>query len=107
MMHFTEIDVPAGTTESNPVIVRLNTRAGVIRYVAVFFPAGTQDTVKVRLADNFQSFGPSGGWISGDDMKVDWPERYRVQGPPYELNVIAFNESTTAPYTVKVMVVVE
>lgn len=107
MMHFAAIDVPASTPESDPVIQRVNTRAGVVRYVAVFFPAGTQDAVKVRLTDSFQSFGPSGGWITGDDMKVDWPERYRVQGPPYELNVFAFNESTTAPYTIKVMVVVE
>lgn len=107
MMHFTEITVPANTPESIPVLTQLNVRAGVVRYAAVFFPVGTSDAVKVRIADSFQAFGPSGNWLTGDGEKVDWPERYKVQGPPYELNVFAFNESSTADYTVKVMVVVE
>jgi hypothetical protein len=107
MMHFTTLTVPALTPENNPVRVRINTRQGWVRYCAVSFPAGTNDAVKVRLSDAFQTFGPSGGWLSGDGERVDWPERYRAQGPPYQLNVEAYSDSAATDYTIRVLVVVE
>ena len=103
--HFS-VTVPAGTTEDSPVEQDLKLTHGVIKYLAVGFPMGCKQKVKVRIYDLEHQIFPA-----NPDEPASWnggveggEEHYKLEEGPFMLTVRAYAPDAVVDHTVSVFV---
>ena len=101
--HFA-ITVPAGTAEADPVEQDLKLTEGVIKYLAVGFPPGCKQRVKVRIYHLEHQVLPANpdeaaAWDNGIE---GGEEHYKIEGTINTLTVKACSPDAVYDHTITV-----
>lgn len=90
------LDVPANTTETDPLIQELPIAPGVIIGLWMYFPPGSALLSHLRVFKGEWQLWPTspGEAYEGDGMSMEFSEWYPLYPPPWELTLKAWNEDT-------------
>jgi hypothetical protein len=100
------ITVPAGTTEASPIEQDIKLTHGVVKYLAVGFPAGCNQLVNVRIYHLEHQIFPSNpdepaAWSGG---REGGEEHYKLEGTMNTLTVRAYAPDSAHAHTITVFV---
>jgi len=89
--------VPANTTANNPDWQKLRVTKGTIKQWVIFFDPEAANLLHVRVEYHGTSIIPFGGkdWIVGFFTDAPFVDNLQLDDAPYELDIFAYNESTT------------
>lgn len=95
------ISVPANTLPADPKQYIIAPTVGFLRSVKVMFPDGCLGAVGFRIYDRGRQLAPlPSGWIGGrNNETIEWMEMRRLEGPPYEIMIEAYNEADDWPHS--------
>ena len=103
--HYT-LTVPAGTTESIPVVKWLKLTDGVITHISVGFPSGCKQLVKVRIEIGKYQLFPA-----NPDEPASWnagieggDEHYKLDTVPYMLKAIGYAPLSTVSHDITIFI---
>lgn len=97
MVFGAEVNIPAGTTEANPISQELHIMQGLIYRVSVYFPDQCKSQAKVAIFDAAFQLWPStpGVWFHGNDCWISYPDMYIKKTAPNTLIIKGFNTDDT------------
>ena len=101
-MYTQRITIPQNTPERSPVSQTIQPTIPVIKRVLIRFPDGCAGLVGVKLTDRGSQFAPVYGWLEGNGVEVPLEVNRRLDGPPREVVIFAYNEDDTYPHTIEV-----
>jgi len=103
-----DVEIPAGTLETNPVTQTLKLSKGVITGLWIKFPSGCAGLVKVRiLRSEFQLVPLSKGeWVTGDDETIPTETFYDLEQTPAQLKFLGCSPGSGYAHKVTVRVTV-
>jgi len=84
------VTVPPATRPRQAIRTPLEVHAATVDHVSIAFEDGCFRTVGVRLLNRDRQFAPHdppGGWLFGNNEKIDWREEYTLDGPPYIVDI--------------------
>jgi len=92
--------VPANTTEAAPDHQILKVTKGVIKQWVIFFDPESANVLHVRVEYKGSSIMPFGGkeWLVGFFTDTPLDDNIKLDAPPYELHIYAWNEDDTYPH---------
>ncbi len=105
MYYFYPILVTHGTTIDQPVHTVCQIESGTIDYIEVEYPKGCVGLVKAKVlvhAHQLLPWNPS-EWLYGDDRVFHIDANESVLAPPYEIEVISYNEDDTYDHQLSVV----
>lgn len=106
-----KLTVPAKTTEGSPASTQTFAIEPIAKRVTLVFPNGCAGKVGAMLSNRGKQIYPSNAgarWIRDNNREVDSGAIYEtLYGPPYYLELIAFNEDQINPHTIEARVDVE
>jgi len=84
MIYTSEIHTPANTLQANPLITVIETTAGIIYVLKIYFPPGSSGLLHVQIMDaGYQLFPTTiGQSFSGDNLSLSFDETYPKFEPP-------------------------
>ena len=108
MLFSYEITVPANTLKTAPVEQEMALAAGVIRQVAIQFPAGCNALVHVQVMERDHQLFPTNldTDIAASGFVLQWAEDYELVDAPYSLKAVLWNDDDTYPHTVTLRITV-
>ena len=97
MLFSYEITVPANTLKTAPVEQEMALAAGVIRQVAIQFPAGCNALVHVQVMERDHQLFPTNldTDIAASGFVLQWAEDYELVDAPYSLKAVLWNDDDT------------
>lgn len=100
MWYYEKVSIPYSTDQSNPVKQTLEIEKGIIEYIEVEIPAGHVGLTGLYITYNTIQIVPfnKDGFIYGNNHVFHIPLDYKVNNPPYELEIIAWNDDDTYPH---------
>jgi len=106
MIYSSEIHTPANTLQTNPLITVIETTAGIIYVLKIYFPPGSSGLLHVQIMDaGYQLFPTTiGQSFSGDNLSLSFDETYPKFEPPYELRVISWNTDTDYDHEMQIAI---
>lgn len=109
MYYLGELTIPAGTSESSPETLAVSLCKGYIKGFRVLFPAGHSGLTRVQVWHHQRQIIPTtpGVALRGDDHPVEFPDRYEISDPPYEVELRGWSPDATLDHTVYVAFEVE
>jgi len=99
------ITVPPATRPRQAQSTLLEVQAAVVDHVSIAFEDGCFRTVGVRLLSRNRQFAPHdppGGWLFGNNEKVEWREEHTLDGPPYLIDIQTHSMAADYPHEVEV-----
>jgi len=92
--------VPANTTEDDPDWQKLKVTKGTIKQWVIFFDPEAANVLHVRVEYHGSSIMPWGGkdWLVGFFTDTPLDDNIELDGPPYELDIYAYNEDDSHPH---------
>lgn len=103
-MYTARIEIPQNTPERTPVSRIIQPTIGIVKRILIRFPAGCAGLVGCKLTDRGAQFAPISGWIEGDGVEVPLEVNRKLDGPPREVVIYAYNEDDTYPHTIEVRI---
>jgi hypothetical protein len=102
MLYQHAITVPPNTPVSAPISQILYPTVGLLVSCDIHFPDGCDYAVFVQFRDRSRQFAPlpSGQWLSDNNRHVTWNEKMILEGPPWELIIVAYSEAIDWPHTI-------
>jgi len=96
------IAVPGNTQDKDPVVSEQKLTAGIIIRIAVFYPAGCHDLVKVKILHEDSQLFPlnKGTWLTGDDGEVGGWMWHELTPGRNKLKVLASSPGTAYSHNV-------
>ena len=106
MFYETELTIPAGRTEANPIEGILKVTHGIIHHVEVEFRSGTDFTAWVKLNLREVTLFPTNpdGWFKADGRAIVFNDYRPVFSAPYEIKIVGCAPSSTYDHTVYVRI---
>lgn len=92
-----EIDTPANTSKSAPLITRRRIGAGTIRQFVIYFPPGGAGLLHVRIRHGNHVLLPYNqeSDITGDNVKFDLPEDIKIDRQTWQITIETWNTDDT------------
>jgi len=106
MNFFYSVSIPAGREEKTPFEQVLPLSYGIITGMLVIIPPGHAGTAHLQLLHHdFQVYPLSRGEdYHGDDVSIEWTDRYELFDAPYELKARGWNTDTVNSHAFQVAV---
>ena len=97
MFYLKTITVPKNTPINNPYKETLLAVKGVIHRVIIVIPPGHLGLTGLRILHESTTIAPSNpdGWFRGDDVRIDYNERYEIKSSPALIEFQAYNLDQT------------
>ncbi len=89
-LYVSTIVVSAQTRPRQAQSTVIDVHAPMVDHVSIAFEDGCFRTVGVRLLNRDRQFAPRdppGGWIYGNNEIMLWREEYKLDGPPYRVEI--------------------
>jgi len=104
-----EISVPANTAEKDAQETDLELHVGMLTRVEVFTRPGQKETLRLRILDELTIVAPSRrpGFFSGNGETHVWTGRYQLKKREKQLQVQAWNTSTSKVHGCKIGLTVQ
>jgi len=105
-MHYDfDIEIPAITPKTDPLIVRKKVCYGILRKVGIYFRGGCADLAHVKIYHWESQIFPTNvdGDYAYDNYVVEFEEYYPILEVPYELTLRLWNDDDTFPHTISFM----
>lgn len=104
MRYTVDITVAANTSASAPSQTTLQIAPGTLVQCSIQFPPGPAGLVGVRIHRWGRQIIPSlgSGWIVGDDVTHNIPERLDVLQSPHSVEVVCYNDDDLYDHAVTV-----
>lgn len=101
--------VPANTTRLDPDWQKLQIAKGIIRNWVIFEPSETANVLQFRVEYHGHPIMPATAdtWMYGFYEAKLIPEKIRIDGPPYVLDIYAFNDDDSHPHEYNLYAIVE
>lgn len=97
-----EITIPANTTELNPFRVQAELFNAAVRDIVVNIPDGHKYLARLKIETRGVRLAPdlnSAPYIRGNNNQVAFSINKKLEGPPYPLTLIGWNEDDTYSHT--------
>lgn len=109
MRYRTSLLIGIGQTEADPARVVLELERGYITEVEIMFPAGQSGLTFVQIYHQSRLIFPlsPGQAFLGDDLVVQFDERFPILEVPHSVTVVGWAPSATLAHTVYVGISVE
>lgn len=106
MLFSWDVEVPANTLETAPVVQELKLTAGTIILISIAFRAGCHNLVRVQILHEESSLVPlnKGVWLTGDDEVVHAWMWYPLAPATNWLKFRAYSTGTSYAHTITVRV---
>ena len=106
MIYSHTLEIPASTTQTDPLTHELLLPHGIIHRLLVGFPPGPNTLAHLQIFRADHQIWPSDpdqdfAWA---EHVMDWPEWYEVEGVPYSVSLRGWNTSTRFTHRVWVAV---
>jgi len=97
MIYVFDITTPANTLSSTPKKTVMKLAKGTTYKVEFLFPPGPVGLLHVQVFDALHQVWPSnpGADFSSDSETISFDDQYELDEPPYELQVLTWNEDDT------------
>jgi len=97
MYYETILTLPANTLQTDPVRQILPIHPGTIQHVEVLFPPGCAALAHVQVLYWCHQLWPSNpdSFFSGNGYPISYDEDLQIVDPPYELELVGWNEDDT------------
>lgn len=104
MRYRTALEIGIGQTEAAPASVVLDLEYGYITEVEILFPAGHAGLTYIQIYHQSRLIFPltSGQAFRGDDLVVQFDERFPILEVPYSVQVVGWAPDSTLVHTVYV-----
>lgn len=97
------ISIPKRTPSRTPLKTEIKPLVRVLRGIDILFPAGCLGAVGIRFLDWGSQFAPLGnGWFSDNDKTITWRGSKILSGPPYIIQIEAYNHAMDYDHTLEV-----
>lgn len=108
MLYSCSISTPITSTEVNPTHTKLDITKGVITQWQVFFPPGSEGTLKIRVTKGSVPLFPLSyaSYIHGEDMLMTVPEFLYLNTEPFELDILTWNDDIVNSHTLTLYVTI-
>lgn len=109
MRYKTALLIEAGTLESSPAMAVLELAYGFISEVEILFPAGHAGLTYVQIYYQSRLVFPlsPGQSFRGDDLVVQFDERFPILEVPHSVQVVGWAPSATLDHTVFVEISID
>lgn len=97
-----ELSIPPSTTELAPTTKTLDLFNNSVRGIIVNVPDGHKYLARLRIETQGRRLIPdfnSDPWVRGNNNKIVFNLGVTLEGPPYKLTLIGWNEDDTYPHT--------
>jgi hypothetical protein len=101
-----EVEVPADTPASDPILETLKLDKGILEEGWIYFPLGCVHKVLARIYHGQFQIAPMNrdGWLRGDGARVPIASKYDLTQAPYYLTIRACSPGTTYDHAITVHV---
>lgn len=106
MMYQATVTVPKDTASDSPLEFSLKINKGLIYKADIYIPAGHNGYTGIAVFDGLFQLWPTTPFefIKGDNLHLNYDEAYFKMSVPYELRILAYNESDQYEHTMFVRV---
>lgn len=96
MVFSQQVDTPANTSESNPLITAIKLFTGIIYHIDVYFPPGPSGLLGVQLQVGGHQVFPynRGAWVIGDDVLFAYDDLMSFDISTEQLDIYTYNSDT-------------
>ena len=101
-LYIVDLDVPANTSQTEPVEQTIKIEEEVIVSVSCFFPAGCRGMVYTAVYYGEEQIFPRpyGKYLHGDNETIKWSEYYELPETPCILTIRGWSPGTSYDHTV-------
>jgi len=94
MVYRKTIITPALTTEGSPLLSDLSVTNGLVYFLEIMFPSGSEGLLHVQIYDGSFPLWPStpGESFMGDDIYLKYDDLYIKEKEPFSLRVVTWND---------------
>ncbi len=100
-INIVNLTIPPNTPNTNPVTVEVSLSQPYIRHITAQTAAANVGFISFQITSENMILAPSLGiglsaWIALQSQSLDWLQFYRLSGPPYRIQVSAYNTNTVS-----------
>lgn len=108
MIYQAELVLPAQTPQEEPIFVEFKVPKGVIKRIAVLFPAGCAALAHIQIFHNEFQVWPTtpGASFVGDYMYMVFDESYELTEAWNHIRVIGWNDDDSYQHTINIWIAV-
>lgn len=101
-----EIDTPANTPKSAPLLTRRRIGAGTIRQFVIYFPPGNAGLLHLRIKHGNHVLLPYNqeADITGDNVKFDLPEDIKIDRQTWQVTIESWNTDDIFAHKVYIII---
>ena len=106
MLFVQDITTGAAVSRLAPTRTDMIVPGGVVVWVSVWFPPGSQGTLKCRVVMGDTPIFPrnAGTWLSGDGQSIEWNEYIKTEAGANRLTIFTYNDDTSFSHLIQVRV---
>ena len=106
MFYDFEVNIPANTLSTAPVVQKLQIARGVIHYAEITFPSGCRGYVYAKILFHNKQILPTNQKASfrANGYTIPIREHLKIDEPPYTLTFVGWSDGSTYEHNITVRV---